>query len=102
MIRASTVTLISTLPESNGVYESPALSEREVPCDVMSVSRTEMYEALNHMHRPEWTLLLGDYREYQDEATCRFEDKLYKIIRTYVRTDHRIELVIERMTHYDV
>lgn len=97
MIRASTVTLISTLPDAHGVYDAPALMEREVACDVESVTRIEAYTALNHGLHPSWVLVLSDYAEYDDEQTCRFEGKLYKILRTYTRPDHRIELVIERV-----
>ena len=102
MIRASTVTLISTLPDAHGVYDAPALLEREVACDVVSVSRNEAYAAMNHNLKPAWTLILSDYGEYQDEQTCRFEGNLYRIIRTYTRSDHRIELILERVTNHDV
>lgn len=102
MIRPSAVTLISSLPDAHGVYDAPALAEREVGCDVQSVTRREAYEALSHDLHPEWVLILSDYAEYQDELTCRFEGKLYKIIRTYVRPDSRIELTIERVRGRDL
>lgn len=97
MIRASAVTLISSLPDAHGIYDAPAPVEREVTCDVMSVTRTEMYEALSHGLHPSWILILSDYAEYQDELTCRFEGSLYKILRSYVRADSRIELTIEKV-----
>lgn len=65
-------------------------------CDVQSVGMREVYEAMTHGHRPEWTLVLSDYAEYRDERTCVFEGTRYRIMRTYVRPDHRIELTIER------
>lgn len=97
MIRPSAVTLISSLPDAHGIYDAPAPVEREVGCDVMSVSRAEMYEALSHGMHPTWVLILSDYAEYQDELMCRFEGSLYKILRTYVRPDSRIELTVEKV-----
>lgn len=99
MIRASAVTLISTLPDAHGIYDAPALEEREVACDVRSVSRTEAYEAMSHGLHPTWVLVLSDYAEYRGELACRFEGNLYKIIngRNYVRNDNKLELVIERV-----
>lgn len=98
MIRASTVTLYADTPTAHGVYSSVPRTGREVMCDVQSVSRAEMYDALSRGMRPVWVLVLSDYAEYNDEIDCLFEGKQYRIIRTYVRNDHRIELTIERMT----
>lgn len=102
MIRASVVTLVSAVPEAHGIYDSPAASTREVPCNVQSVGRREYYEAKSHGLSPEWVLVLGDYAEYNDELTCIFEGKHYKIVRTYTRSDNRIELTVERMTNHDL
>ena len=96
MIRASTVTLISGVPEPRGVFQTPTETGREVYCDVQSVGMREVYEAMTHGHRPEWTLILSDYAEYQGERTCLFEGVRFRIIRTYVRSDLRIELTLER------
>lgn len=89
--------LIAPLPESHGVHEAPALNKREVFCDVQSVTRMEAYEAMSHGHRPEVVLVLSDWAEYQGELRCEFEGRLYNILRTYTRTDHHIELVLERV-----
>ena len=102
MIRASVVTLVAATPDAHGVYDSPATSTREVPCDVQSVGRREFYEAKTHGLSPEWVLVLSDYAEYQDELICIFEGKPYKIVRTYTRNDNRIELTVERVTNYDL
>lgn len=102
MIRASALTLIDTVPGPHGVYEAPALSERTVPCEVQSVTRREAYEALSHGLHPEWVLVLADWAEYGGQQTLRFEGNLYKVLRTYTRNDHKIELTVERMTVYDV
>ena len=74
----------------------PAETGREVFCDVQSVGMREAYEAMAHGHHPEWTLVLSDYGEYQNERVCLFEGVRYRIMRTYVRSDFRIELTLER------
>lgn len=74
----------------------PSEIKREVFCDVQSVGMREAYEAMSHGHHPEWILVLSDYGEYQNERTCLFEGVKYRIMRTYVRSDYRIELTLER------
>ena len=96
MIRSSVVTLLTGAPEPRGVFTTPREAGREVMCDVLSVGMREVYEAMTHGHRPEWTLVLSDYAEYQGERVCLFEGDRYRILRTYVRQDHRIELTLER------
>lgn len=96
MIRSSTVTLLTGAPEPRGVFVTPSEMGREVFCDVMSVGMREVYEAMTHGHRPEWTLTLSDYAEYQGERVCLFEGTRYRILRTYVRPDFAIELTLER------
>lgn len=102
MIRASAVTLLADVPEAHGVYDTPSMPGRDVACDIMSVGRREFYEAKSHGMNPEWVILLPDYAEYRDETVCILEGKPYRIIRTYVRNDHRIELTVERMIRHDV
>ena len=97
MIRASSVVLYDHVPEARGVYDFPTGGDvREVACDVQSVGRREYYEAKSHGFEPVWVLVLPDYAEYAGETLCFFEDGYYRIIRTYVRSDHRIELTIEK------
>ena len=74
----------------------PAETSREVFCEVQSVGMREAYEAMSHGHHPEWTLVLSDYDEYRNERVCLFEGVRYRIMRTYVRSDFRIELTLER------
>lgn len=102
MIRASVVTLLGEVPEAHGVYETPTQPQRTVACTVQSVYQQEFYNALNHGFTPSLVLVLGNYAEYQDERECIFEEKRYKIIRPYIRSDNKIELTVERVTNHDV
>ena len=96
MIRASTVTLLTGAPEPRGVFQTPVETEREVYCEVMSVGMKETYEAMASGYAPEMKLVLRDYAEYQGERRCIFEGVRYRVLRTYIRNDYGIELVLER------
>ncbi len=96
MIRSSVVTLLTASPEPRGVFQTPTETPREVYCGVMSVGMKETYEAMASGYAPEIKLVLSDYTEYQGERTCIFEGVRYRILRTYIRNDYCIELVLER------
>ena len=96
MIRSSTVTLLSGAPTPRGVFQTPVETEREVFCDVASVGMRETYEAMASGYMPEIKLVLSDYAEWQGERRCLFEGNRYRILRTYIRDDARMELVLER------
>lgn len=96
MIRSSVVTLIAATPEPRGVFDTPVETERTVYCDVMSVGMRETYAAMASGYAPEIKLVLSDYAEYDGERKCRFEGVRYRILRTYIRDDMAIELVLER------
>ena len=102
MIRHSEVTLLTPAPSPSGVYEAPYLHKRTVPCGVRSVYSNDFFQAMAQGHTLSWVLILGNYREYQDEPTCIFEGHPYKIIRTYVRDDLSIELTLERMREHEI
>ena len=96
MIRASTVTLLTGTPEPRGVFQTPVETGRDVYCEVMSVGMKETYEAMASGYAPEVKLFLHDYAEYQRERCCIFEGIRYRILRSYIRNDYGIELVLER------
>ena len=96
MIRSSTVTLLAGAPTPRGVFQTPVETEREVFCDVASVGMRETYEAMASGYMPEIKLVLSDYAEWQGERRCLFEGVRYRILRTYIRDDARMELVLER------
>lgn len=96
MIRSSVVTLITETPEPRGVFDTPVETERQVFCGVASVGMRETYEAMASGYAPEVKLILSDYAEYRGERKCSFEGTRYRILRSYVRDDYGIELVLER------
>ena len=69
-------------------------TNREVYCEVDSVSQSEFYSAANTELQPEYrfTVFFGDYN---GEDVCEFHGKRYAIYRTYQRGDD-LELYVER------
>lgn len=96
MIRAAVAELITALPSPHGVYEAPYLVTREVPCRVRSVYSDEFYQGMAQGLSLSLVLVLNNYREYRDENRVKFEGAIYRVVRTYIREDKAIELVLER------
>lgn len=97
MIRESVITLIGEDTSAHGVHERPTETEREVFCQVLSVTRNEFYSALNVGIRPDLVFKLAVREEYQDERLAEFEDKRYEVIRTYETNDGGIELTVRKV-----
>lgn len=74
---------------------SASKTPREVFAEVRSIGMKEKYEALQAGLNPELTFVLADYYEYDDEDEVVYNDKTYRVIRTY-RNGQTIELVVTR------
>lgn len=91
------ITLISMTSSRNdyGVWkETP--TEKEVLCQVKSITRQEFYEAGRNGLNPSFTFIIfaGDYN---DEEVCRYHEKQYSIYRAYhVPDTDYLELYVER------
>ncbi len=95
MRRNSVAYLVAESPVARGVYDEPDETQRKVFCQVRSAYMQEVQTAMSTGHEPTTVLLLADEREWQGEQKCIFEDKEYRIIRTFVRGDLGIELTLE-------
>ena len=71
-------------------------TEREVFCQVRSVGMREKYQAQAVGLLPELTFILPDYYEYDDEQYVKYNEKTYRVIRTFVKDSHEIELVVTK------
>lgn len=60
-----------------------------------SVGQREYYAAATTDFKPELTLVLADYYDYNDEQIVEYSGRLYSVIRTYINRD-RLEIVLER------
>lgn len=71
------------------------LSTRDVFAEIRSIGMREKYEALQAGLDPEYTFILADYFEYENEDECTYNGELYRVIRTF-RNGQTMELVVTR------
>ena len=70
-------------------------TEKEVFAELRSVGMKESYEMMALGLKPEFTFVLSDYFDYDDEEKIVYEEKFYKVIRTY-RKGINLEIVVTR------
>lgn len=96
MDRSDVITLITETKtqDAYGIWQI-GTAEKDVFCQVDSVSRDEFFEAGRNGLNPEYrfTMFAGDYNE---QRTVRFHGKTYGIYRTYRGRNDTIELYAER------
>lgn len=96
MDRSEILTLISEtkVQDANGVWQTTR-QERDVFCQVDSVTRAEFFDAGRNGLNPEYrfTMFFGDYN---GERTVKYDGKAYGIYRTYHGRTDTIELYAER------
>lgn len=66
-------------------YGNPIVekTEREVFCQILSVTRSEFYAAANADIVPRFIVRLQEALEYQGEKIVEFEGENYVVLRTY-------------------
>lgn len=96
MDRSNVIKLLSATKTQNqyGVWVE-TLAEKEVFCQVDSVSANEFFNAGRAGLNPEYrmTMFSGDY---SGETMLIYNGATYAIYRTYQRRDDNIELYVER------
>lgn len=75
--------------------ENRVLEKRPVFVQPRSVGQREYYAAATTDFKPELTLVLADYYDYNDEQIVEYSGRLYSVIRTYINRN-RLEIVLER------
>jgi hypothetical protein len=98
--------LIGTEPGENELGDPILVPvRRPVLCDVLSVTRSEHYQAAAHGLKPEMVFVVNRY-EYQGEKEVEFEEREYRVMRTYLPRRSKsigdfetIELVCEGVVH---
>ena len=78
-----------------GIYRSGTRTEREVFCQVGSITYSEFFEAGKNGLKPEFrfTMFAGDY---EGEKTLRYNGLEYAVYRTFQADADNIELYVER------
>lgn len=85
---------VSRAQDDYGVWRE-TITERDVFCNVSSVTRQEFFEGGRNGLNPEFriTMFFGDY---DDETVLKYKDKTYSVYRTYQGRNDELELYVER------
>lgn len=95
MIRADVIYLLDELPHGIFDYEYPMA--KRVFAEIRSVRQSEFYKALNDDIEPQYTFVLTDYADYNDEKLIRYNGRIYEVVRTYVPVDGQtIEITVKK------
>lgn len=96
MFDRDVIYLIHQSPDPHGITDPVRETEQMVYATIRSVGHTEVYEALTHGLHPSLIFRLANYLDYNGELYCRYEDRRYRIIRTY-RSGWTIDLTGEEV-----
>lgn len=96
MDRSDVITLIkeTQIQDANGVWRKRT-TEREVFCQVNSITRAEFYDAGRNGLNPEFSFSMF-FGDYDGERTVRYKDNTYGVYRTYHARTDVLELYVER------
>lgn len=96
MDRSEVITLLSTTKTQNvyGVWVE-TLAERDVFCQVDSVTRAEFFEGGRNGLNPEFRIMMF-FGDYAGERELKYKDKRYSVYRTFQGRNDTIELYVER------
>lgn len=97
MLWRDMVGLISVTSERNkyGEWVDVDSKPRNVHANKKSVRQSEFYQAHAAGIKPELMVEVQAF-EYNDEPKLMFEGTIYYIIRTFTKTDEKIELICSR------
>ena len=91
------LTLIQqTYTEDEICNQIPTEIKTIIYCGLKSIGRTEFYNAVANGLKPELIFSINKF-EYSGEQLIEFEEKRYKVIRTYSENFEEIELTCEKV-----
>jgi len=96
MDRSSVIKLISTnrIQDEYGRWiQEP--SQKEVFCQVESVTQREFFEGGRNGLNPELKFTMFSY-DYENEPIVEYNGQQYSVYRTYIKRNDDIELYVER------
>ena len=76
-----------------GVLKSEK-TEREVFCNIGSISQKEFYRAGEQGLKPQYKITLSNAADYEGEELLKLHNKEYVIYRTYINKTEAIELYV--------
>lgn len=97
MDRSEIITLVSypLTQDDNGVWRDGTPVEKQVYCQVDSVTRAEFFEAGRNGLRPEYRFTIF-FAEYSGERTVIYNGVAYSVYRTYHARTDVLELYVEK------
>ena len=69
---------------------------KEVFAQVRSAGMKESYEALALGYKVEYTFVLADYYDYDGQEYVEYQNKAYKVLRTFRKGNNELELVVTK------
>lgn len=97
MIRDDVLYLVTESPTGHGVFDDPEEVLTLCYCRVESVTRNEYYRAMSNGIEPQLVFVLSEYADYNGQKIVIYNNKRYRVIRTYV-SDNSIELTVGTVT----
>lgn len=95
MDRSSVIKLISETYAQDAIGQYiPTEIEKQVFCDVRSVSRAEWFDAGRNGLHPEYVFTMFA-PDYSDEKIIEYNGKRYGVYRTYAGRNEQLELYVE-------
>jgi SPP1 family predicted phage head-tail adaptor len=91
---AQLITYTETKDDIGDTIQTP--SERQVFVNKKSVRQNEYYQSLSQGLKPELMLEIRTI-DYENESELKFDNKKYRIMRTYDRNGEITELVCEKV-----
>lgn len=77
-------------------------TEREVFCQVHSISQKEFFKAGEQGLKPQFRFTIANYADYQGEKIVVYHGVEHAVYRTYIRGTEEIELYAEEKVGLDV
>lgn len=93
MVRDDVIYLVNENPQNHGVFNNPEETLTMCYCRVQSVTRQEYYRARENNIEPVYVFVLSEYADYDGQKIVIYNEKRYRVIRTYV-TENEIELTV--------
>ena len=93
MVRDDVIYLVNENPQDHGAFNRPEETLTRCFCRVQSVTRQEYYRALENNIEPVYVFILSEYADYDGQKIVIYNEKRYRVIRTYV-TENEIELTV--------
>lgn len=91
------IALLSIEEEPNDIGDLvETITRTEVFAEVRSIGMKEKYEALAVGLKPELTFVLADYYDYDNQEAVEYNGIRYKVLRTYQKRTHELEIVVTR------